>query len=66
MPVNNYMESGDLFAQRPSTQKCREYMGIGRMLFERLANDKDGRVEAIFRRWIINRPRDEGEPTAQA
>jgi uncharacterized protein len=66
MPVNNYMESGDLFAQRPNTQKCREYMAIGRLLFERLANDKDGRVEAIFRRWIINRPRDEDEPSAQA
>jgi His-Xaa-Ser system radical SAM maturase HxsB len=59
MPVNNYMESGDLFAQRPLTQKCQEYMAIGRILFERLANDKDGKVEAIFRRWIINRPREE-------
>lgn len=59
MPVNNYMESRDLFAQRPNTQKCKEYMAVGRILFEKLANDTDGRIEAIFRRWIINRPRDE-------
>jgi uncharacterized protein len=59
MPVNNYMETGDLFAQRPLTQKCQEYMAVGRVLFERLANDHDGKVEAIFRRWCINRPRDE-------
>jgi uncharacterized protein len=61
MPINNYMEFGDMFGQRPLTQKCNEYMGISRILFERLANDKDGRVEAIFRRWIINRPRDRDE-----
>lgn len=64
MPANNYMECGDLFAQRPNTQKCQEYMGIGRILFERLANDKDGKIEAIFRRWIINRPRDEEGPSS--
>lgn len=58
-PINNFMESGDLFAQRPNTPKCREHMAIARLLFERLANDEDGKVEAIFRRWTINRPRDE-------
>lgn len=58
-PINNYMESGDMFAQRPNTPKCKEHMAIARMLFERLANDTDGTVETIFRRWIINRPRDE-------
>jgi uncharacterized protein len=58
-PINNYMESGDLFAQRPNTPKCKEHMAIVRTLFERLARDKDGKIEAIFRRWIINRPRDE-------
>ncbi len=58
-PINNYMESGDLFAQRPRTPKCREHMNITRILFEYLANDEDGRIEAIFRRWVINRPRDE-------
>ena len=60
-PINNYMESGDLFAQRPNTPKCKEHMGIARLLFERLASDTDGKVEAIFRRWIIDRPRDEEE-----
>lgn len=59
MPINNYMDFGDMFAQRPLTQKCQEYMGIGRILFDRLANDRDGKIEAIFRRWTINRPRDE-------
>jgi hypothetical protein len=58
-PINNYMETGDLFAQRPNTPKCKEHLAISRLLFERLARDKDGTVEAIFRRWIINRPRDE-------
>ncbi len=58
-PINNYMETGDLFAQRPNTPKCKEHMAISRLLFERLANDKDGKIETIFRRWTINRPRDE-------
>lgn len=58
-PINNYMESGDIFAQRPNTPKCKEHMAIVRMLFERLARDEDGKIERIFRRWIINRPRDE-------
>jgi His-Xaa-Ser system radical SAM maturase HxsB len=66
MPINNYMEFGDMFAQRPLTQKCNEYMGIARILFERLANDKDGRIESIFRRWIINRPRDEEDSSPRA
>jgi uncharacterized protein len=60
-PINNYMECGDLFAQRPNTPKCKEHMAIARLLFERLARDEDGKIEAIFRRWIINRPRDEEE-----
>lgn len=58
-PDNNFMECGDLFAQRPNTPKCKEHMGVVQLLFERLANDEDGRVESIFRRWIINRSRDE-------
>ncbi|MCB9664902.1 MAG: His-Xaa-Ser system radical SAM maturase HxsB [Alphaproteobacteria bacterium] len=58
-PINNYMESGDLFAQRPNTPKCKEHMGIARLLFERIANDTDGKIEAVFRRWTINRSRDE-------
>jgi sulfatase maturation enzyme AslB (radical SAM superfamily) len=58
-PDNNFMECGDLFGQRPNTPKCKEHMGIVRMLFERMATDKSGKIEAIFRRWIINRPRDE-------
>jgi hypothetical protein len=59
-PEHNYMHFGDLFAQRPLTPKCKEHMTIAKLLFERLMNDVDGRTEAIFRRWTINRPRDEG------
>ena len=62
-PDNNYMECGDLFGQRPNTPKCKEHMGISRMLFERIAADTDGKIMAVFRRWTINRPRDE-EPVA--
>ncbi len=58
-PINNYMECGDFFAQRPRTPKCREHKHVAKLLFEKLANDVDGRIEAIFHRWTINRPRDE-------
>jgi len=58
-PINNFMESGDLFAQRPNTPKCKEHMGISTLLLSRLANDEEGRIERIFRRWVINRARDE-------
>ncbi len=61
-PINNFMESGDLFAQRPNTPKCKEHMAIAKLLLDRLANDADGKVEMIFRRWIINRSRDEDSP----
>lgn len=56
-PLHNYMHTGDLFGQRPNTPKCREHMAISRTLFERLAADTDGTIEAIFRRWVIERPR---------
>lgn len=56
-PLHNYMMSGDLFGQRPLTPKCRQHMSMVSMLLERLANDTDGRVEAIFRRWTMDRPR---------
>jgi len=56
-PLHNYMNTGDLFGQRPNTPKCREHMTISRLLFERLAADEDGSVERIFRRWTVNRPR---------
>ena len=56
-PLHNYMNTGDLFAQRPNTPKCGEYMFLARQLFERLAQDSSGTTEAIFRRWVIERPR---------
>jgi His-Xaa-Ser system radical SAM maturase HxsB len=56
-PLHNYVLGGDLFGQRPNTSKCKEHMGIARMLFERL--DRDPEVESIFRRWTQSRPRTE-------
>ena len=55
-PLHNYMHTGDLFAQRPNTLKCKEHMRIAEILFTRLADDP--RAEAVFRRWTINRPRE--------
>ena len=57
-PMHNYMNFGDLFAQRPRTPKCVEHMGISRILFEKMIKDKSGDVETIFRRWTIRRPRE--------
>jgi len=56
-PLHNYMNSGDLFAQRPNTPKCDEHMSVVESLLRRLSEDESGEVEAIFRRWILRRPR---------
>jgi len=57
-PLHNYMQSGDLFGQRPNTPKCTQHMGIAKRLLEMLSKDADGSTEAIFRRWTINRARE--------
>ena len=57
-PLHNYMQSGDLFGQRPVTPKCGQHMGIAKMLFDRLSNDTDGSNATIFRRWTVDRPRE--------
>ena len=57
-PMHNYMQKKDLFGQRPNTLKCKEHMGISETLFTYLRNDTDGAVEQIFRRWTIDRPRE--------
>ena len=56
-PLHNYMNFGDLFAQRPRTPKCKEHMTLSRLLLNRLDQDADGQVNAAFRRWVIDRPR---------
>lgn len=56
-PLHNYMNSGDLFGQRPNTPKCSEHMNMVKRLFGRMVRDESGKVEAIFRRWTIERPR---------
>ena len=62
-PLHNYMQSGDLFGQRPSTPKCQQHMGIAKALLRRMADDPGGENLTIFRRWTVDRPRD---PSATA
>lgn len=57
-PLHNYQTQGDLFGQRPASSKCKEYMTIVGMLLQRLATDEDGRIETMFRRWTLRRPRE--------
>lgn len=57
-PLHTYMTTGDLFGQRYVSAKCKEYMSIVEMLLTRLADDSDGTVEAIFRKWTMRRPRE--------
>jgi uncharacterized protein len=63
-PMHNYMTSGDIFGQRPNSPKCKEHYTIASLLFERLADDPDGRFERIFRRWTLTRPREMGQSCA--
>jgi sulfatase maturation enzyme AslB (radical SAM superfamily) len=56
-PMHNYMQTRDLFGQRPNTPKCIQHMGIATLLLDKLAHDDDGSVERIFRRWTVSRPR---------
>ena len=56
-PMHNYMQTRDLFGQRPLTAKCKEHMTISKLLFRMLRNDKDEKIASIFQRWIIDRPR---------
>lgn len=58
-PMHNYMTSGDIFGQRPNSSKCKEHYTIASLLFERLANDPSGEIEAMFRRWTLARPREQ-------
>jgi His-Xaa-Ser system radical SAM maturase HxsB len=57
-PMHNYMTSGDIFGQRPNSPKCKEHYTVASLLFERLANDHDGSMEQMFRRWTLSRPRE--------
>lgn len=59
-PVDSYAAAGDIFGQRPLLPDHREHLFVASLLFERLARDGDGRVEAVFRRWVGQRP----EPSA--
>lgn len=65
-PIHNYMFDGDLFGQRPRSRKCQEFYGQQRWLYGKLANDTDGSLERIFRRWTIQRSRPGTIPWAGA
>ena len=58
-PLHNYQKSGDIFGQRPNSPKCKEHYTIAALLFERLANDPDGKFEKILRKWTLTRPREQ-------
>jgi His-Xaa-Ser system radical SAM maturase HxsB len=60
-PMYSYMESGDIFGQRPRSAKCKQHLAIARALMTRLAEDTNGKIEAMFRRWTIPRSRQTGE-----
>jgi len=57
-PMHSYMTHGDIFGQRPNSSKCKEHYTIASMLLDRLGNDPDGKIERIFRRWTMTRPRE--------
>lgn len=63
-PMHNYMKQGDIFGQRPTSPKCKEHYTIATLLLERLANDTTGDIEPMFRRWILTRPREQGQSCA--
>jgi uncharacterized protein len=54
-PVYNYVVQRDLFGQMPTNGRCAISMGIIDHLFRRLADDRDGRIEALFRTWTVRR-----------
>jgi hypothetical protein len=62
-PTHNWMQTGDLFGQRPNTPRCHEQMGISKLLLSKLSDDADGTIESMFRRWVIDRPRPASEPS---
>jgi hypothetical protein len=61
--MHNYMLTGDLVGQRPRSPKCREHYTIASLLFEHLLKDRE-RVEPIFRRWTLARPREDSQSCA--
>lgn len=56
-PLHNFMTTGDLFAQRPRSSKCMEYMAVVTLLLEYIGGDRDGTITEVFKRWTIQRPR---------
>ena len=58
-PMHEYQTGGDLFGQRPGSSWCTRWMGISRVLLERLADDPDGSHAETFRRWTMRRERED-------
>lgn len=63
-PMHNQMSGGDIFGQRPRSPKCKEHYTISSLLLGHLANDSDGSIEKIFRRWTLTRPREDATSCA--
>jgi uncharacterized protein len=57
-PVHAYKTTGDLFGQRVNSSLCKTWLTLSTLLVEQMAADKDRKVETIFRRWTVQRPRD--------
>jgi uncharacterized protein len=61
-PLHNYMKDKDIFGQRPNSLKCKEHMHISKVLFSKLQDpqnsEESAKIEHIFRRWIVSRPRE--------
>ncbi len=63
-PVYTWSTEGNLFGQRPNSDRCRLQRGQIEGLLRRLRDSEDGGTERIFRQWTVNRAR--GVPPACA
>jgi len=48
-PIYNYSEQGNIFGQMPTNERCRINMAIFDFLFEKLQDEKTGK---IFKKWL--------------
>jgi His-Xaa-Ser system radical SAM maturase HxsB len=63
-PLHDWSTQGTLFGQRPRSERCARQLGISTALLRRLDDDRDGSLEAVFRRWTVRRPRESGNGCA--
>ncbi len=53
-PIRNYVETGDIVGQRPTSDFCKKNMGIIEYLFEKLKTNDDGVLDVFFS-WVTKR-----------